>query len=90
METLNTKVINIQGSALSIIDIVPACHRKRVETWEILPTMTLRAIPDAIGTIVSATVDRLRQRNLTCSQSTQHECCLPALLNGAAQSNSQR
>ncbi|EXJ62657.1 hypothetical protein A1O7_03095 [Cladophialophora yegresii CBS 114405] len=32
--------------------------------------------------MVPATVDRLRQRNLTCSRSTQqHDCCIPALLN---------
>ncbi|OCT50721.1 hypothetical protein CLCR_07586 [Cladophialophora carrionii] len=46
-----------------------------------LPTLSLGAIPDANGTMVPATVDRLRQRNLTCSRSTQHDCCIPALLN---------
>ncbi|KIW71051.1 hypothetical protein PV04_03266 [Phialophora macrospora] len=43
--------------------------------------MTLRAIPDPVGTFVSATADRLRQRNLTCSRTAQHDCCLPALVN---------
>jgi len=38
--------------------------------------------PDAIiVNIISATVDRLRQRKLTCSRGAKHDCCLPQLPN---------
>jgi hypothetical protein len=40
------------------------------------------SVHDTIVNIVSATVDQLRRRNLGCSRSSQHDCCLPALLNG--------